>query len=307
MKPRNLALVTIALALCVALGLLRLTGTTNAQPTWNADKAVTGVTFDKGNNYPHTGTPITGPIRINSGEPQTVISVTSMDVLQSLQAGGPPLNSLVAFYADIPPSCWGRWYDPGSYFPWDIYTAKGQPTAEPFSPAQLGTPVPTPTAAPALVSKVPGDVDNNPPLPGPGLPVPGETFEVDLHFQTLQYDINELVMQPVPITRFFDFHCDVPGEYVFWFCNKIEPILPYVDPDFPPGPWPGDNVLCAPLTVNVSKGVGGTQGLPDTAESAAAAESSGGSSLPYVAVAGAAIGLVVLGAGGWYARRRWLS
>jgi hypothetical protein len=68
--------------------------------------------------------------------------------------------------------------------------------------------------------------------------------------------------------------------------------------------------LCMPVlkTELLVPGVGGTQGLPDTAESAAAAESSGGSSLPYAAIAGAAVGLVVvLGAGGWYARRRWLS
>jgi len=67
--------------------------------------------------------------------------------------------------------------------------------------------------------------------------------------------------------------------------------------------------LCMPVLKTVVTGVGGIQNLPDIAESAAAAESSGGSSsLPYAAIAGAAVGLVVvLGAGGWYARRRWLS
>ena len=50
-------------------------------------------------------------------------------------------------------------------------------------------------------------------------------------------------------------------------------------------------------------GVGGMQDLPDVAGNT----DSGGSSLPYAAVAGAAMGLVVIGAGGWYARRRWLS
>jgi subtilisin family serine protease len=50
-------------------------------------------------------------------------------------------------------------------------------------------------------------------------------------------------------------------------------------------------------------GVGGVQDLPD----AAGSTDSGGSSLPYAAVAGAAMGLIALGAGGWYARRRWLS
>jgi len=66
--------------------------------------------------------------------------------------------------------------------------------------------------------------------------------------------------------------------------------------------------LCVPVLKTVVTGVGGIQNLPDIAESAAAAESSGGSSsLPYAAIAGVAAGLVVLGAGGWYARRRWLS
>jgi hypothetical protein len=56
-------------------------------------------------------------------------------------------------------------------------------------------------------------------------------------------------------------------------------------------------------------GVGGIQALPDTAESApATAESSGGaSSATYAAIGGVAVALVVVGAGGWYARRRWLS
>jgi hypothetical protein len=59
--------------------------------------------------------------------------------------------------------------------------------------------------------------------------------------------------------------------------------------------------LCVPAIKHVL--VGGEQDLPDVAGNT----DSGGSSLPYVAIAGAAAGLVVLGAGGWYARRRWLS
>jgi len=60
--------------------------------------------------------------------------------------------------------------------------------------------------------------------------------------------------------------------------------------------------LCVPV-LKVVHGVGGAQELPDVAGNA----DSGGSSLPYAAIAGIAAGLVVLGAGGWYARRRWLS
>jgi hypothetical protein len=63
--------------------------------------------------------------------------------------------------------------------------------------------------------------------------------------------------------------------------------------------------LCMPVlkTVVTGTGVGGEQEPPDVAGNAG----SGGSSLPYAAIAGAAAGLIVLGAGGWYARRRWLS
>ena len=60
--------------------------------------------------------------------------------------------------------------------------------------------------------------------------------------------------------------------------------------------------LCVPALKQVVA-VGGEQALPDVAGNT----DSGGSSLPYAAIAGAAMGLVVLGAGGWYARRRWLS
>ena len=62
--------------------------------------------------------------------------------------------------------------------------------------------------------------------------------------------------------------------------------------------------LCVPVLKTIIVGVGGEQELPEVAGNA----DSGGSSLPYAAIAGAAVGLlVVLGAGGWYARRRWLS
>ena len=72
----------------------------------------------------------------------------------------------------------------------------------------------------------------------PGLPVPGQTFEADVHFLFSQYPPFEEIPggPPIPITRFFDFHCDADGVYVFWFCNKIEPLPPYVDPQFPPRP-----------------------------------------------------------------------
>jgi len=51
--------------------------------------------------------------------------------------------------------------------------------------------------------------------------------------------------------------------------------------------------------------IGGIAEAPDVDASALGAAASGGSSPPYAAIAGAAMGLVVLGAVGRYARRRW--
>jgi hypothetical protein len=181
-------------------------------------------------------------------------------------------------------------------FPWDVYSQHGQPTAIPTSAAQLGEEVQYPPA------KVQGDADVNPTALTPGLPVPDQTFEVDVHFLTSQYGLPEVVGPAVPITRFFDFHCNA-GTYVFWFCNKIEPLPPYTDPDFAPGIWPGDNVLCAPLQVIARTGVGGMAEAPDA--EASPVETGGGSSAATFAMAGGAAALlVVLAAGGWYARRR---
>jgi hypothetical protein len=296
MKRRNLALTVVLVAVFATLALLKVSGTINAQINV-ADKAVMEVKFDRGDAYPNMGTQITLPFVIHPGQPQTLISVTSMDQLLSIVPPGPLPNSQVAFYADIPLGCSGRWWDPGNHFTHDVYSVNGQPTAEPLSPAQLGTPVPTPA------QKVAGDQDVDPPVLAPGLPVPGQTFEVDLHFQTVEYGPPEVVGPAVPITRFFDFHCDTAGKYVFWFCNKIEPLPPYTDPSFAQGLWPDNNVLCAPFQVTASTGVGGIAEAPDVA--ASPVETGGGSSAATYAMAGGAAALlVVLAAGGWYARRR---
>jgi len=298
MNKRNLALTVVLVAVFATLALLRVSGTINAQ-TGVADKAVLEVILDRGDAYPNMGTAITLPFVINPGQPQTLISVTSMDALLEYQSGQGPLNSQVAFYADIPVGCYGRWWDKataGRNFPWDKYSVGGQPTAAPLSPEQLGTEVQYPPV------KMPGDADVNPPVLQQGLPVVGQTFEVDVHFLTSQYQIEEILGLPIPITRFFDFHCD-PGTRVFWFCNKIEPMPPYTDPNFPPGAWPGNNVRCAPLRVTASTAVGGIAEAPDAA--ASPVETGGGSSAATYAMAGGAAALlVVLVAGGWYARRR---
>ena len=53
--------------------------------------------------------------------------------------------------------------------------------------------------------------------------------------------------------------------------------------------------------------VGGIAEAPDAEASALGATASGGSSgTTYAVIAGIAAGAVLLGAGGWYARRRWL-
>ena len=67
--------------------------------------------------------------------------------------------------------------------------------------------------------------------------------------------------------------------------------------------------LCVPaLKTVVNTSIGGIAEDPGADASALEATTSGGSSgTTYAVIASIAAGLVVLGAGGWYARRRWLS
>ena len=67
--------------------------------------------------------------------------------------------------------------------------------------------------------------------------------------------------------------------------------------------------LCVPvLKEPVFLPIGGIAEAPDADASSLEATTSGGSSgTTYAAIAGIAAGVVLLGAGGWYARRRWLS
>jgi len=64
--------------------------------------------------------------------------------------------------------------------------------------------------------------------------------------------------------------------------------------------------LCVPALKEVL--VGGIAEAPDVDASALGATASGGSSgTTYAVIAGIVAGALMLGAGGWYARRRWLS
>jgi len=66
--------------------------------------------------------------------------------------------------------------------------------------------------------------------------------------------------------------------------------------------------LCVPVLKEAEISIGGIAEAPDADASALEATTSGGSSTTtYAAIAGIAAGVVLLGAGGWYARRRWLS
>ena len=66
--------------------------------------------------------------------------------------------------------------------------------------------------------------------------------------------------------------------------------------------------LCVPVLKEMGVSIGGIAEAPDADASALEATASGGSSTTtYAAIAGIAAVAVLLGAGGWYARRRWLS
>jgi phage tail protein X len=269
-----------------------------AQIGAEVDKAVTDIGFDTAAGYPGDGPPLPEHptkhlpyVAVTTSE-EKVISVTSVDVnVSSTEVD----DALAAFYADIPLGCQGRWYDQGNGGPWfthDTYSVGGDPDATPFSTAQLGQEDTQP-----LVKK-PGDSDPA---------YPNNTYEVDLHFQTFDYDPEyvEDAGSTVFITRFFDLQCPTPGQYHFWFCNKIEP-KDYIDPILT------NNVWCEEMVVeSTGAAVGGIAELPEVAggagdQAAAPDNGSGWSAVNYAALAGGlAAAVVVLSAGAWYARRRF--
>ena len=170
-----------------------------------ADKEVIEVRFDDASAYPGEGEPLVEPYEKPLGQ-NFKISVTSVEVNH-----GPwiPEDAQVNFYADIPAGCQGRWVVDPDVNSHDTLTIGGDPFADPMTPAQKGDMV-SPT-----YPKVPGDGIEG-------------TFESDLHFQTLDYGIDEPIYDPedpttlVPITRFFEIICLESSSHVFTFCNKIE-------------------------------------------------------------------------------------
>jgi len=295
-----------------------------AQIGAQVDKAVTDIGFDTAADYPNDGPQLPDHptkhlpyVAVTTSE-QKVISVTSVDVnLSSTEVD----DALGAFYADIPPGCQGRWWDQGTGGPWftyDTYSVGGDPDGAPFSTDQLGQEDTHPE------DKKNGDSDPA---------YPNNTYEVDLHFQTGDYGTQyvEEAGLAVYITRFFDLGCPWSGQHHFWFCNKIEP-KDYIDPLLT------NNVRCEEMVVE-STGpdptstptptatntptptvtrtptptvpVGGLGEFP-SGTGAQAAESSApegtGSSAGRDAAlaAGVAAALLTLGAGAWYARRRWV-
>jgi len=95
---------------------------------------------------------------------------------------------------------------------------------------------------------------------------------------------------------------DFPAPPETYTPTPTEPFTPTPTDTFTPTPTRTPTPTTHP--------VGGIADLPDVAGGAAAASTQpgGASSLPYAAIAGASAAvLIVLGAGAWYARRRWLS
>jgi len=126
-----------------------------------------------------------------------------------------------------------------------------------------------------------------------GEPVDCETGDIN----DLEFEVLLPYCELIPVTREVMLECKLPGEYSITFEN-VE--VPLGANDLNPSNSDQEidlNIICERGEV----AVGGIQALPDTAESAH------GSSVPYAAIAGAAVAAVLLGTGGWYARRRWLS
>ena len=170
-----------------------------------ADKEVIDVEF----SHP-TGLPIDPPEMTILKSQDYTISVTSVEY-----NNGPdqPTDAEISFYANIPAGCEGQWVlDPANYA--DVLTVDGNPSI-PSS----------------------GTITN------PGMVAGLRT--VDLHFQTLEYGIDEPPQSMLDFTRDFQLHClgapDVP--YVFTFCNRADVKAPDEDP------IPGNNLHCEDLYV----------------------------------------------------------
>jgi len=214
--------------------------------TSGADKYVDRIELDYADAYPYEGTPLE---MVEPGDysqwiydlpylksQNVLVSVTSVDVNDGPDV---PADSRITFLADVPQGCEGRWVTDAANWPYDILTSGG--TVDPDNPMDQidGDPV-SPTSP-----KVLGDGDPT-------------TIESDLHFQTLEYSIDEPVLVPQDLLRFFEFHCfydakdnfdddgdgaidedpvdgqdnDIPPDglidedppgFVFTFYNKIEP------------------------------------------------------------------------------------
>jgi hypothetical protein len=170
-----------------------------------ADKEVIDVEFQD-----PTGQPIpSNELEILKSQ-DYIISVTSLEY-----NNGPnqPTDAEISFYANVPAGCEGQWVlDPANWA--DILTVDGDPSIP-----SSGT-----TTTPGMVA---------------GLRT------VDLHFQTLEYGIDEPPQSTLAITRDFEFHCSEAAEvpYVFTFCNRADVKAPDVDPD------PTNNLWCEDLYV----------------------------------------------------------
>ena len=108
----------------------------------------------------------------------------------------------------------------------------------------------------------------------------------------------------VPVTRQVMLECKKAGEYSITFEN-VEVPLGADDLN------PSNSDLDIDLNIVCQTGeppVGGVAEAPDVDTISLGAKASGGSSTTtYAVIAGIAAGAVLLGAGGWYARRCWLS
>jgi len=185
-------------------------------PAGSVDKAVTDITFDDALLYPDEGADIGNDLWILKSE-NVPFSVTSQDI-----NNGPDdaEDAEISFYAFVPAGCSGRWYDPQSYFPFDIQTIGGD-----YSQMSSGT-------------------EWFPPAKEAG-PV-----WLDLHFQTAEYTNAGYSGYEEPggsinrYTRFFEIHCYEadPTPYVFTFCNRAD-VKNDTDPD------PDNNLLCEDLNV----------------------------------------------------------
>ena len=310
MKTKNLCLVAAVLALSVVVGLLTPSGTAHAQPP--------APHYTCYNMLPPVVPPTLPPIltlETQFGiEDVTHAPIYTDLCLPTIKNGEGNTTDPHVECLPISGRTATRFVNLTTQWGTQLNVKLGRPI-EACMPAKKAI-YPTPVAPP--VPTVPHYecyeiIDGHSPLP------PGFTVMLKNQFDLLpeghEVEVGEPTRLCLPAKKNGEGSLDAPhvecfallgGPAADKYVNLLTQFLPVQEHLFVVGPA---RELCVPVLKTVLKtGIGGIAEAPDADASALEATASGGSSgTTYAVIAGIAAGALMLGAGGWYARRRWLS